>query len=166
VQLWSFDLATGARQLEYERRLVGESEGLAAYAGDGGTLHWVIAPGASTSPPPTFGTATSVLLHLKPRGNAAPVGRVQRLSRVRLTVTPARVRAGRRVTLRAVAQATIVGRTAPAEGVRVAVRGVTGYTDARGRATVRIRVPRRGRLVVRASRPGLSPSQVALRVRR
>src|SRR5205823_6514423 len=39
MQLWSIDLTSGARTLEYEQRLNAESEGLAAFAGAGGTLH-------------------------------------------------------------------------------------------------------------------------------
>ncbi|MBA2505205.1 MAG: hypothetical protein H0V29_04580, partial [Thermoleophilaceae bacterium] len=55
-QVWSIDLDTGARQLEIERKIVGESEGIDFFEGLGGTLHWLIQP-YNTAGPPTYGTS-------------------------------------------------------------------------------------------------------------
>src|SRR3954447_10795700 len=43
-QVWSIDVATGSRQLEIERTIVGESEGLAVFSSLGGILHWQVQP--------------------------------------------------------------------------------------------------------------------------
>jgi len=64
-QVWSIDLTSGARQLEIERRIVGESEGLATVDALGGVLHWQIQP-YSTEGPPTHGVANGTLLHFVP----------------------------------------------------------------------------------------------------
>lgn len=116
-QLWSLDLETGGRRLEASVHAVGESEGLAAFRGLGGQLHWVVAPGLS--PDATYGRQ-SVLLHLNPEGARVP-GERQRLSRLRLKLR----RSGTKVTVRG--SARVVGRTVPAEGavVRAGKRRVT-----------------------------------------
>jgi len=64
-QVWSIDLGSGARQLEIERRIVGESEGLATVNALGGVLHWQIQP-YNTEAPPTYGVANGTLLHFVP----------------------------------------------------------------------------------------------------
>ena len=46
-QVWSVNTTNGARQLELETRLCGESEGLDVIPMLGGTLHWLISPFAS-----------------------------------------------------------------------------------------------------------------------
>jgi hypothetical protein len=166
MQLHSADLATGARVLEAEREIVGESEGLAAYPGLGGTLHWLVAPGLVTAgTQPTFGRTNSVLMHLAPTG-VTPPGARQRLSEIRLRVTPRRPRAGRPVRLRLRATARVVGRTVPADGAVVRSRGKSVFLNEDGRGSLRVRAPRRGRLVVRATRPAMSADRVVLRVRR
>ena len=43
-RVWSIDLTTGARVLEVEREIAGESEGLATASVNGGTLQWLILP--------------------------------------------------------------------------------------------------------------------------
>jgi hypothetical protein len=64
-QVWSIDLTSGARQLEIERQVVGESEGLATVDALGGVLHWQIQP-YNTEGPPTYGPANGTLLHFVP----------------------------------------------------------------------------------------------------
>ena len=44
VQVWSIDLTKRTRRLEIDRVADGESEGLAAFDGAGGTLHWQVQP--------------------------------------------------------------------------------------------------------------------------
>lgn len=51
-QVWSVDLRTGARRLEIERQLSGESEGLAATLD--GVLHWIVTPLDPLGRPPTY----------------------------------------------------------------------------------------------------------------
>src|SRR4051812_25867410 len=163
MQLWSIDLTTGARQLETEQRIAGEAEGLAAYQNHGGELHWLIAPGTGSSP--TYGSTTSVLLHLAPK-NSQGFGKPGRLAPIKLAVAPRRPRAGRRATIKLTARATIVGRAAAAAGVEIRVRGKSVFTDDHGRARARIKAPKRGRLVVKATRRGLTPATVKLRLKR
>lgn len=64
-QVWSIDLDTGARQLEIEREIVGESEGLDVVDALGGVLHWQIQP-YNEEGPPTYGFANGTLLHFVP----------------------------------------------------------------------------------------------------
>jgi hypothetical protein len=64
-QVWSIDTRTGARRLELEMRICGESEGLDVIPTLGGELHWLIAPfdpGCQL----TFGPS-SALLHFVAR---------------------------------------------------------------------------------------------------
>ena len=65
-RIWSIDLATGARRLEAEREIVGESEGLATASVNGGTLQWLIPPFDPQGRPPTYGAGHSTLLSLRP----------------------------------------------------------------------------------------------------
>lgn len=64
-QVWSIDLTTGARQLETERTIVGESEGLDVANALGGVLHWQIQP-YNTEGPPTYPPLNGTLLHFVP----------------------------------------------------------------------------------------------------
>src|SRR4051794_15022782 len=66
-RVWSIDLSTGGRQLEIERQVVGESEGLDTADALGGVLHWQIQP-YNTEGPPTYGTTNGTLLHFAPAG--------------------------------------------------------------------------------------------------
>jgi hypothetical protein len=52
-QVWSVDLHTGERQLEIERTISGESEGLDIVDALGGVLHWMIQP-VTPRPPATY----------------------------------------------------------------------------------------------------------------
>ncbi|HEY3020892.1 MAG TPA: hypothetical protein VGJ32_11900 [Solirubrobacteraceae bacterium] len=64
-QVWSIDLETGARRLEIERTIVGESEGLASADVAGGMLHWLIQP-YNEHALPTYGPANATLLSFAP----------------------------------------------------------------------------------------------------
>ena len=59
-QVWSIDLADGSRQLEIERQVVGESEGLAVVDALGGVLHWQIQP-YNEEGLPTYGIKGTLL---------------------------------------------------------------------------------------------------------
>jgi hypothetical protein len=61
-QVWSIDLATGSRQLEIERTIVGESEGLDIADALGGLLHWQIQP-YNEQGVPTYPPLNGTLLH-------------------------------------------------------------------------------------------------------
>jgi len=64
-QVWSIDLATGARQPEIERTIVGESEGLDEADALGGLLHWQIQP-YNAEGVPTYPPLNGTLLHFVP----------------------------------------------------------------------------------------------------
>ena len=102
-RIWSIDLTTGARVLEAEREIAGESEGLATASVNGGTLQWLIPPFDPQGRPPTYGAGHSTLLSLRPgppdppppavpaapaAADAPPAGtpRVRLLKRSRATV--------------------------------------------------------------------------------
>lgn len=59
-QVWSIDLADGSRQLEIERTITGESEGLAVFDALGGTLHWQVQP-YNEQGQPTYGIQGTLL---------------------------------------------------------------------------------------------------------
>ena len=66
-RVYSIDLTTGARTLEIERTVVGESEGLVAAALKGGTLHWLVQP-YNQHYYPTYGVTNATLLSFAPKG--------------------------------------------------------------------------------------------------
>ena len=70
-RVWSVDLATGARRLEIERTIFGESEGLDVVDALGGTLHWIITPFDPAGRPPD----------LRPAGQRAPALRLAHAAR-------------------------------------------------------------------------------------
>ena len=63
-QVWSVDLTDGSRELEIEKTVVGESEGLDMVKALDGELHWLITPFQSGGLPPTYGN-TSALVHFE-----------------------------------------------------------------------------------------------------
>jgi len=63
-RVWSVDLTDGSRQLEIEKTIVGESEGLDYVDVRGGKLHWLITPLLGGGMP-TYGS-TSALVHFNP----------------------------------------------------------------------------------------------------
>ena len=155
-RVYSIDLATGARRLEIERRIVGESEGLVTAALKGGTLHWLIQPYTNEPSPPTYGPDRATLLSFAPVGRAG-AGRLAGPS-VRL------LRRARRTVLRRGGFAAAVrcpagcrARLTVTRGRRVLARATKRVRRA-GRALVRL-TPR-GRRVLRTDRRRL---RIALR---
>jgi hypothetical protein len=120
-QVWSVDVATGARRLELEvKRVQGEAEGLAQIPLLGARLHFLVAPLASK---PTFGPTVG-LLHFA-TGRWANRG---------LTV---KARAKKANTLRPAVNVTVTRARRPVSGAVVHVAGVRAETNARGRAKVK-----------------------------
>src|SRR4051812_17854799 len=70
-QVWSIDLTTGARQLEIERTIVGESEGIDTSDVLGGHLHWLIQP-YNEQNIPTYGVTNGTILNFVPHPAGAP----------------------------------------------------------------------------------------------
>ena len=74
-RVYSIDLATGARELEIERTIVGESEGLVTAAAKGGTLGWLIQPFNPEGNPPTYSPDHATLVSFaRGPGAVAPAG--------------------------------------------------------------------------------------------
>src|SRR5918994_3444016 len=118
-QIWSVNLATGARRLEVELRNVqGEAEGLHITSLLGGRLHFLVAPLAQK---PTF-PPTVALLHFARSGRPG------------LRVT---ARASRQASLRPRIGARVTRLGEPVEGATVSVAGKRARTNANGRVTVR-----------------------------
>ena len=161
-QVWSIDLDTGARQLEIERRIVGESEGLDFFEGLGGTLHWMIQP-YNDENVPTYGVANGTILHFVPAGEA-PTTPVSRPAKVRLSAAPRHVRAGRSVVLRFTASALVAGRDSPLKGVRIAFGGVSKSTNREGKASLRVTPRGSGVQRARGTRSDLRPGKINIRV--
>ena len=117
-QIWSVNLATGARRLEVELpNVFGEAEGLHVTSLLGGTLHFLVAPLALE---PTFGPTVG-LLHFTPAGR--PGLRVSASATRRRTARP-------RVRVR------VTRRGNPVKGAKVAIAGARGRTNARGTITI------------------------------
>jgi hypothetical protein len=93
-------------------------------------------------------------------------GGSSRLVRLRLTVRPRRVRAGRPVRLRMRVRARVGGRLRPVRGVVVRVAGRRKRMNSRGRLSVRVRFVKAGRRSVRARAPGFLPARTSVLVRR
>ena len=149
-RVWSIDLASGARRLEIERSIVGESEGLVAADTLHGTLHWIVTPFDPAGRTPTYAPPGNALLHF--------VARTPR-ARLRLTVSPRRLRAGRRTRVRF----TATVRHVAAAGVAVRFDGQLKLTSATGAAGFIVTPSRPTRYLARATRADLRP--VALTVR-
>jgi hypothetical protein len=92
---------------------------------------------------------------------APPAAGAAAKPRIRLRITPGRVRAGRttRLTIR-----TTTAAGTPLGRVRVRVLGRTVRTDAKGRATLRVRPSRAGAVVARATRSGAKAGTRRVRV--
>lgn len=163
-QVWSIDLATGARRLEIERHYFGESEGLDTLTALGGLLHWIVTPADPQKRPPTY--QGNVLIHFVPATSAgspatpgtgaAPGSR----PRLRLTTRPRRIVVGRRIRLRV---KVTIGRV-PAAGARVRAAGRRARTNARGIARLTVRRRHTGTMRVSATRPGATGTAKRLRV--
>ena len=147
-QIWSVDPATGARQLEIQRRVCGESEGLHVTRAMGGELHWLVAPFAQGCRL-TFGLE-SALMHFSRQSGAHSL-------RVFARTPPGRAQAGRRVRVGVVVK-RLRGRRG-VRGVRVSFAGYSARTNRRGRAVItgRFYGPGRYRVFARkGNRFGLS----------
>jgi len=73
-RVYSIDLATGARELDIERKIVGESEGLVTAAVKGGTIGWLVQPFNEQGNPPTYSPDHATLLSFAPRPGAVAPG--------------------------------------------------------------------------------------------
>jgi hypothetical protein len=134
-EVWSIDLATGARRLEIQTAWAGESEGLDRSDALGGELHWQVQP-LSFGRPPTFGAGHGTVVAFVRKADA----RI-RLRVVRRTSTAVTVRASLR----------FLGRDHPVAGARVTLGAARAATDATGRAVVR--VSRRGAQITTRKAP-------------
>lgn len=86
--------------------------------------------------------------------------------RLRLAVRPRRVRAGRRVLVRARVRARIGGRLVPVRAATVRVAGRRARTDRVGKARMRVLFRRPGRRRITARAVGALPARAIIRVRR
>jgi hypothetical protein len=156
LEVWSVDVRTGARRREAVLHVAGESEGLDVVDDGHGLVHWIVTPFDPRGRPPTFGTGHSELLSFVPAA----------ASRLRLTVAPARLRAGRSATLRVRVTVRFGGRVHAVAGARVRAAGRSALTDARGVARLRVRRARPGVVRVRATKERLRAATVPLAVGR
>jgi hypothetical protein len=160
-QVWSIDLATGARRLEIERHYFGESEGLDTVSALGGTLHWIVTPADPQQRPPTF--HSNVLLHFVAAGGSATHGgSTQRSAHLHMSVRPKRIVAGRRTRLRV--RVKLNGK--PLRGAQVHGAGHGARTGKRGIARLTVRPRRRGTLRISADYPRVQGSSIRVRVLR
>jgi hypothetical protein len=154
-QVWSVNVATGARRLVLELENVqGEAEGLAVTPLLGGRLHFLVAPDLVAHP--TFGKSVAMLHFAKGRW-------AHRGLRVRARATKAS-------SLRPRVHVTVKHAGRPVAGARVTVAGFRARTNARGRALVKPRlgvpgtfaaVARDGRRRGRSKFMGLGPPAAA-----
>jgi hypothetical protein len=73
-RVYSLDLATGARELEIEQTIVGESEGLVTAAVRRGTIGWLIQPFNPEGNPPTYSPDHATLVSFARRAGAGTPG--------------------------------------------------------------------------------------------
>ncbi len=160
-QVWSIDLTTGARRLEIERPIIGESEGLGHFtlARDLGArtddLYWIITPTTFGGRPPTYGFGRSALLHFVARGRAT-----------RVRPLPPTVRAGVRTSFRFQVSTVIDGQRTLVSGVRVDFAGLHARTGAEGIAVIRTTIRHPGTHTAIATRPGLNVGKATVTVTR
>ena len=169
-QVWSIDLTNGSRRLEIERAVVGESEGIDIADVLGGHLHWLIQPYNEQSIP-TYGVTNGTILNFKPAaGTSTPTptepsapqpAAQQPRARIKLTIRPRRVVAGRMTRFRI--RTTAKGQPVARASVHFAGRLVR--TDDRGRATMNARLRKTGRRHGRASHAGLRKGHTSVFVR-
>jgi hypothetical protein len=192
-QVWSIDLTTGARELQIEREIIGESEGIDTVDALGGTLHWLIQP-YNEENIPTYGVTNGTLLNFvrtqapgsgtpppadnspppppccapeqPPPPDSRPGPAATPPARIRLTITPRRLMARRLVRFRVSTTVVRNGRARPVAGARVHFAGRLFRTNRRGRAQIKARLRRTGRREGRASYPGLRKGYAWVFVRR
>jgi hypothetical protein len=183
-QVWSIDLTTGARQLEIERTVIGESEGLDTSDVLGGHLHWLIQP-YNEQNVPTYGVTNGTLLNFVPHPAGAPPlqgppaaccapptgtppGPSQPATpprRIRLTVSPRRVVAGRTVRFRIRTSVIVDGHLRNVPRARVHFAGRLFRTNGRGRAQITAMLRATGRRAARASHSGMRKGYATVYVR-
>ena len=198
-QIWAIDLTTGARELQVERTVVGESEGIDTADLLGGKLHWLIQPYNEQSIP-TYGVTNGTILSFLPRAQA-PVGLPEPApccapppssppppgsgggpppqgqptpgaqpasatppARIRVRVTPRRLRAGRRMRFRVRTTVARNGKVEPVGHASVHFGGRLFRTDAKGRARFTATLLSPGRRPARASHAGLRKGHSWVRV--
>jgi hypothetical protein len=146
-RVWSVDVLAPAApaQLEIERTIAGEAEGLEVWAGHGGQLHWLVVPDINTAAP-TYGRQFSTLLHFSPAGEP-PAGERALPAKVRVSAR----RRGRKVTVRATT--VVAGRTYPVQFGEARAGKRKQQLDADGRATLRL--PKARRVTVKVTSKGL-----------
>jgi hypothetical protein len=146
--LRSVDIATGTVRGESAPAIgAGEAEGLDAFPGLGGGLHWLVASGKAL---PTFGSDRSRLLTSGTGLGAAGL--------------PARIRVRgriRRGTLSVTADVFVVGRREPVVGGKVRAGGRSAFTGADG--TAELRRLRGSRIRVQVTARGLRARTLTLR---
>jgi hypothetical protein len=152
-QVWSVDLATGARRLEIERTWAGESEGLDTVDALGGVLHWMVQPLDPQGRTATFGVGHGAMITFIPSADAV----------VRLRVTPTRLRAGRSARVSVGAAVRFAGVDHPLAGVRVRAGGASARTDPTGFATLRLRPKRAGKIRVTGTKRPLRAGRAVLK---
>jgi hypothetical protein len=162
-QVWSIDLDTGQRRLEIERSIVGESEGLDILPTLGGLLHWMVQP-YNEENIPTFGVDHGTLLHYAPRAADLTAGGTRARPRLRLSVRPRRVHAGRWVRFRI--KVTMREANGRRRSVHAWVRlaGQRRKTNRRGRTRITARFRKAGRRRVVATRRGARSASARVRV--
>ena len=143
-QIWSIDLATGAKRLESRQPWAGESEGLDRVDALGGELHWQVQP-LSFGRPPTFGAGHGEIVSFVRRADARIRLRVTRRTKTQVTVAAA---------LR------FLGRDHPLAGARVTLGRSRATTSRSGVAVLR---RARGRAVAVARKPPLTAGRLAVR---
>jgi hypothetical protein len=198
-QVWSIDLTTGARELEIERTIVGESEGLDTVDALGGRLHWLIQPYNEQSVP-TYGVTNGTVLSFSPAAAGAPAAEPpapccapppdpgpspgpspqpepspspgpapattrEPPSRIRLSVSPGRVTAGRMVRFRIRTSVVRNGKASPLGRATVHFAGRLFRTDSRGRARLEARLRITGWRHARASHAGMRKGHTRVFVR-
>lgn len=160
-QVWSIDLTTGARRLEIERPIIGESEGLGHFtlARDLGAqtrdLYWIITPTTFGGRPPTYGFGRSALLHFVARGRAT-----------RVAALPPTARAGARTSFHFQVTTVIDGQRTAVSGVRIDFAGLHTRTGAEGVGVIRTTIHRPGKRTAIATRPGLAVATATVTVTR
>jgi hypothetical protein len=146
-QVWAVNTDNGARQLEVEMRICGESEGLDVIPTLGGELHWLIALSDPRGCQLTYGPGNA-LLHFVPKP-----------TRHRFAVKVLNVSDGSIPgTVTAIVQATRAGNL-PVRRARVGFAGGRARTGKRGLAVVSAQLERPGRfsaLVRKGQRFGVS----------
>ena len=132
-QVWAVNTDNGARQLEVEMRICGESEGLDVIPTLGGELHWLIALSDPRGCQLTYGPGNA-LLHFVPKP-----------TRHRFAVKVLNVSDGSIPgTVTAIVQATRAGNL-PVRRARVGFAGGSARTGKRGLAVVSAQLERPGR---------------------